>query len=226
MRWGIMRSSEGCLLYYITDRSILADDEPTRRRRLLEKIREATKAGVDYIQLREKDLPTRDLEALARESRKAIREVQELSPGPHPRATALLINSRTDVAMAVGASGVHLRSNDISPEDVRKTAHPGTSAFTCAVSCHSPEEVARAAEASATFAVFGPVFEKNFSEKTSTGLAQLHEACRANIPVLALGGVTLANANACLEAGAAGIAAIRLFQENNVAAVVEQLRRT
>src|SRR5271167_4199611 len=131
MRWGIMRASEGCLLYYITDRSILADDEPTRRRRLLEKIREATKAGVDYIQLREKDLPTRDLEALARESLKAIREVQELSPGPHPRATALLINSRTDVAMAVGASGVHLRSNDISPEDARKAAHPGTSAFTC-----------------------------------------------------------------------------------------------
>ena len=53
-----------CLLYYITDRTAFAGDEPTRRRCLLEKIREAASAGIDYIQLREKDLPTRDLESL------------------------------------------------------------------------------------------------------------------------------------------------------------------
>src|SRR5271168_548183 len=96
------------LLYYITDRTAFAADEPTRRRRLLEKIREAAIAGVDYIQLREKDLPTRDLESLAREAVSAIREALPTSRYPLP--TALLINSRTDVALAVEADGVHLRS--------------------------------------------------------------------------------------------------------------------
>ena len=60
--------AESCLLYYITDRTAFAGDEPTRRRRLLEKISEAARAGVDYIQLREKDLPARELESLAREA--------------------------------------------------------------------------------------------------------------------------------------------------------------
>src|SRR5450755_3340018 len=95
-----------CLLYYITDRTAFAPDEPTRRRRLLEKISEAARAGVDYIQLREKDLPTRDLESLAR---KAARIVAQLRTANRDLRTVLLINSRTDVALAVGADGVHLR---------------------------------------------------------------------------------------------------------------------
>src|SRR5215831_6870656 len=99
---------ERCLLYYITDRTAFAADEPTRRRRLLEKIAEAARAGVDYIQLREKDLTTRDLESLAREAIAVVRESRK------PTA-ALLINSRSDVALAVGAEGVHLRSDDVSP---------------------------------------------------------------------------------------------------------------
>ena len=87
-----------CLLYYITDRTAFAADEPTRRRRLLEKISEAARAGIDYIQLREKDLSTRDLESLAREAVIAIREAQKLATDLQPLATALLINSRIDVA--------------------------------------------------------------------------------------------------------------------------------
>ena len=63
---------DSCLLYYITDRTAFPGDEPSRRRRLLEKISEAARAGVDYIQLREKDLPTRDLESLAREAVRII----------------------------------------------------------------------------------------------------------------------------------------------------------
>src|SRR5277367_347638 len=108
-----------CLLYYITDRTAFAPDEPTRRRRLLEKIREAASAGVDYIQLREKDLPTRDLESLAREAATAIRENAQLRTENRELRTALLINTRTDVAVAVGAHGVHLRSKDVSPQEVR-----------------------------------------------------------------------------------------------------------
>jgi thiamine-phosphate pyrophosphorylase len=221
-----------CLLYYITDRSAFPGDEPTRRRRLLEKIAEATYAGVDYIQLREKDLPARDLESLAQE---AVRIVAQLRTENRELRTALLINSRTDIALAMGADGVHLRSEDVSPQEVKlvwqrhsecgagaPARENSTPTPLIAVSCHSPAEVAQAASSNASFAVFAPVFEKHGAKPA--GLTALHEACAANIPVLALGGITLENAHPCLEAGAAGIAAIRLFQDHNIAEVVKQLR--
>jgi thiamine-phosphate pyrophosphorylase len=220
--------ANSCLLYYITDRTAFAPDEPTRRHLLLNKIGEAARAGVDYIQLREKDLSTRDLESLARE---AVSTIAKLRAENREVRTALLINSRTDVALAVGAQGVHLRSDDVSPHEVRdlwKKCGAGIPARVSpqppqiAVSCHSPAEVAQAADGGATFAVFAPVFEKK--EASPAGLDALRQACKAKIPVLALGGVTLANANSCVEAGAAGIAAIRLFQENAVADIVRQLR--
>jgi thiamine-phosphate pyrophosphorylase len=91
-----------------------------------------------------------------------------------------------------------------------------------AVSCHSPAEVAHAAASHATFAVFAPVFEKRGA--APAGLVALQQACESNIPILALGGITLANASSCLAAGAAGIAAIRLFQDNDIAEVVRKLR--
>lgn len=224
--------AETCLLYYITDRTALPGDEETRRLHLLGKIEEAARAGVDYIQLREKDLPARDLEPLARAAAQVIAQLKTRNP---KLRTALLLNSRTDVAMAVGADGVHLRSDDVSPEEVRTMWHhyyecgAGTPARAnsprdpmIAVSCHSPAEVAQAAASNATFAVFAPVFEKTGS--MPAGLTLLREACTANIPVLALGGITLANAKSCLEAGAAGIAAIRLFQDHSIADVVQHLR--
>lgn len=93
------------------------------------------------------------------------------------------------------------------------------------VSCHFAGDVARAASEGADFAVFAPVFEKKDAPRTgSAGLDGLREACRQKIPVLALGGVTLTNARACIDAGATGIAAIRLFQENEIAEVVRHLR--
>jgi thiamine-phosphate pyrophosphorylase len=219
--------AESCLLYYITDRTAFAAGERTRR--LLEKISEATRAGVDYIQLREKDLHPRDLESLAKEAGSIIAKLRTENP---ELRTALLINSRTDIALAAHADGVHLRSDDISPEEVRavwKKRGVGVPARAnspqdpvIGVSCHSPEEVAQAAAGSASFAVFAPVFEKKDAQPA--GLDLLREACGANIPVLALGGVTLAKVQSCLEAGAAGIAAIRLFQENNIVEVTQRLR--
>ncbi|MGO9087351.1 MAG: thiamine phosphate synthase [Candidatus Sulfotelmatobacter sp.] len=226
--------AESCLLYYITDRTAFPGAEAARRRRLLEKIAEAARAGVDYIQLREKDLPARDLESLAGEAIRAIKETGKLATGNRQLATVLLINSRTDVALATGADGVHLRSDDISPQEVKKVWSCGRGRLArasspqvplIAVSCHSPAEAAQAAANGATLAVFAPVFEKKAAPTTSpTGLAMLEQACRASIPVLALGGVTLSNAQSCLAAGAAGIAAIRLFQENDIAEVVRILR--
>jgi thiamine-phosphate pyrophosphorylase len=226
--------AENCLLYYITDRSAFPGDESARGRHLLQKITEAARASVDYIQLREKDLPTRELESLAAE---AMRIIRQLRTENRELRTALLINSRTDVALAAAADGVHLPSNDISPAEVHtvwKRGACGAGTFAreispreplIAVSCHSLQEVAQASESAATFAVFGPVFEKKDARGVRvTGLDLLCQACDATIPVLALGGVTLQNAESCLEAGAAGIAAIRLFQENDVAAIVRRLR--
>src|ERR1700724_1350794 len=101
-----------CLLYYITGRSQFPGDEGARRRALLAKVAEAARAGIDYIQLREKDLSARELETLARQ---VVAAVRENSP-----STRLLINSRTDVALAAGADGVHLRADDVEPHEVRR----------------------------------------------------------------------------------------------------------
>jgi thiamine-phosphate pyrophosphorylase len=206
-------------LLYITDRKQFPGDEKARERALLAKIAEATRCGIDFIQLREKGLPARDLETLARAARLAIESREQ--------KTALLINSRSDIALACGAAGVHLPANDLLPSEVRKIwAKAGQATRpSITVSCHSADDVARAASEGADFAVFAPVFGKKDAPHTSpAGLDGLREACRQKIPVLALGGVTLANGRACLEAGATGIAAIRLFQENDIADVVRQLK--
>lgn len=220
--------ADRCLLYYITDRTQFPGDETAQRRVLLAKIAEAARAGVDYIQLREKDLNARELEQLARE---AAHVVQELRTENRELRIHLLINSRTDIAIAVGADGVHLRSDDVSPGEVRRVwalsgADVPTREKPCiAVSCHDRGDVDRAQSQCADFAVFAPVFDKRDRPATQpTGLAALHEACRARIPVLALGGVTLDNADSCMNAGAAGIAAIRLFQENRIEDIVRALR--
>ncbi len=203
------------LLYYITDRKQFPGDENSRRRALLAKIAEAARCGVDFIQLREKDLSSRQLEALAQD---AVRTVRENSS-----RTRLLINSRTDLALACRAHGVHLRSEDVLPSAVRAAwRHSLSSAPAITVSCHSPAEVAGAAAETADFAVFAPVFEKQGA--SAAGLDALRAACAHPIKVLALGGVTLENARACVEAGAAGVAGIRLFQENEVSRVVGALR--
>lgn len=197
------------LLYYISDRTQFPGDEASRCRQLLDKIAKAASAGVDYIQLREKDLPARHLESLAREAVEAVRNSK----------TKLLINSRTDIALACGAHGVHLRSEDISVADARKVASNAPN-WLVSVSCHAAADVIRAHNAD--FVVFAPVFEKG--DATPAGVDSLREACTLGVPVLALGGVTLANARQCLDAGAAGVAGIRLFQQGDMSETVKRLR--
>jgi thiamine-phosphate pyrophosphorylase len=207
------------LLYYITDRMQFPGDELERREQLLQNVTEAAGCGVEYIQLREKDLPSRALETLAREAMERIR-----ASGGKAR---LLINSRTDIALAAGAAGVHLRSNDILPEEVRKIWRTtgNTSEPIVAVSCHTVAAVEAAEQSGANFVVFGPVFGKKEAPAIGdAGLELLQTVCRRGIPVFALGGVTADNASRCMGAGAEGIAGIRIFQENNVAAIVAKLR--
>jgi thiamine-phosphate pyrophosphorylase len=226
-------------LYYITDRTQFPGNGASRRERLLEQIAQASRAGIDYIQLREKDLPARELESLARE---AVRRVKESGLQPGASRTLILINSRSDIALAAGADGVHLRAGDIAAGDARNLfAQAGVERPLIAVSCHSPEEVRLAESQGADFVVMGPVFEsdvvpgkarRSTERDSKAGLDRLRQACASRLaaaertPVLALGGVTLHNFSQCLAAGAAGVAGIRLFQENDLSALVPTFRES
>ena len=206
------------LLYYITDRRSFAGNDADQRVALLRRVGEAARAGVDCVQLREKDLGSADLELLARE---ALRQVRANSA-----AAKLLINSRVDVALAVGVDGVHLPANSPAVSAIRKEWMQQSDCDpVIAVSAHTIGDVQRAVEDRASFAVLAPIFEKAATGANGIGPDVLREACASSsIPVLALGGVTLGNARACLEAGASGIAGIRLFQEGAVSRTVDALR--
>jgi len=218
---------------YITDRSQFPGGEAERRSRLLETIRECAAAGVDYIQLREKDLTGRELEQLAREALAAVRAAG---------AARLLINHRTDVALAVGADGVHLTGTDIAVPDARAVAAEvrAGGGFLVAVSCHSAEEVRQAEAAGADFVVLAPIFEKvkekraapgGEARREGIGLEELRRAAQNRTPssgarpLFALGGVDAERAPLCAAAGAAGVAGIRLFQqEPDLTGLLRRLR--
>jgi thiamine-phosphate pyrophosphorylase len=229
--------AKSSLLYYITDSKAFPGDGSSCRQRLLRKISEAATAGVDYIQLRERDLSSHEIEVLARDAMDRIASARPAAGSRKPK-TCLLINSRTDVALAVGADGVHLPAGDVSVTVARGVWDLAAATLPVnrgdenrnetpiiSISCHSIQDVADAAAAKADLALFAPVFGKESSPQTkATGLEELRAACGSQIPVLALGGISLENARSCLNAGAAGIAAIRLFQENDVSLVVAALR--
>lgn len=182
------------LRYAITDGS--AGSNPAF---VLERIGRWLHVGIELIQIREKDLPARELVGLTR---------QALSL-PNPWGTRFLVNDRSDVALACGAAGVHLRANSVPPAVLRKVLPPG---FLIGVSCHNAEEVASVA--GADLIVVAPVFPPRSKQGglPTLGLEGLRSLCaQAAVPVLALGGITEANAASCLHAGAAGVAGISTF---------------
>ena len=172
--------------YYVTDR---------RQGDVLLYVERAIRDGIEMIQVREKDLPARELYEL-------VNQIHDLASGTKTR---VLVNDRLDVALTAGIDGVHLPSNGLPPNRVRPLVK------LLGVSTHALSEAVEAEKAQADFILFGPVFDS--PGKTAVGLDPLKQVVSSvRIPVLAIGGITVANSAEVLKAGAAGIAGIRLFQ--------------
>jgi thiamine-phosphate pyrophosphorylase len=206
------------LRYAITSRRLFPGDDAQQQNALIRQCDRWGTEGIDFIQLREKDLPAAYLANLARQIVEALQATRS--------STKLLINSRSDVAIATAADGVHLTAApaELAAAQIRQLyAFAALRPPVISISCHSLSEVERGRQSDVDAILFGPVFEKSSGEKSSggqriadgVGLEQLHAACAAAgpIPLYALGGVDRKTAPACLAAGAAGVAGIRLFHD-------------
>jgi len=199
-------------LCYITDRHQLPPAS------LLLRIKEAVHAGLDLVQIREKDLPTPELLEL-------VAAAVEATGRGESAASRIVVNDRLDVAWAAGAQGVHLGTRSLPAQVVRGMV---SSDFLVGVSCHSLQEAVAAESAGADYLVLGPVFEtpSKLAFGPPLGLGTVQEVTsRIRIPVLALGGITRERVRACREAGASGVAGIRIFQKcASLGALVTELR--
>jgi len=184
------------ILYAISDRTLFPD-----RDAFLQASRTLMEAGLDWLQVREKDLSDREVLTLAR-------NLVEASSGTRTR---VLVNGRFDVALAAGAAGVHLTSSGMPTQSVRRQA---PAPFLILRSTHHVEEVRRAEGEGADAVTFGPVFPTPSKARYGppVGLERLAEARRASgIRILGLGGIVARDVPRVLDAGADGIAAIRFF---------------
>lgn len=205
-------------LYAITDRRLLGNTEPERQAALMEQVRQWAKENIDYIQIREKDLAPAELGRLAE---KIIRFMSRENP-----TTRILLNGPPEIALHAGADGIHLPGN--APFEAASQARSlfdsaGREAIV-SYACHTRDEVLKVREESQrnplattenTLLLYAPIFEKITAEGKlpGQGLDALKSAVEAagNIPLFALGGITRENASLCIQAGAAGIAGIRIF---------------
>lgn len=166
-------------------------------------------AGVDWIQIREKDLSTRALEDLVRRA---------VSRGGSSR---ILVNDRLDVALACGAAGVHLPADGLPVDAVRRSFPTG---LMVGVSTHTEREAETAAKMGADFIVFGPVFATASKPGVRpVGLRALAEVVAENpLPVFALGGITAHNVEEVAGTGVAGVAGISAFQNEQSLMALQQ----
>lgn len=193
------------ILCLVTDRRRLAGDVPfeAARRCCRSQAEYAVAAGVDWIQVRERDLPASELAAL-------VNDVVQIARGS---PTRVLVNDRADVALASGADGVHLRADSIAATRVRSLLPPGSLVG---------QSVHRAAEAAACqsvdYLIAGTIFPtvSKPSNHATTGIDGLARIVRASsVPVLAIGGIGVHAVRRIAETGAAGVAAIGLFLDES-----------
>ena len=216
------------LLCYVTDRrSLPVANTADLIAALTRRIAEVAAAGVDWVQIREKDLAARDLAALTRQALLSAAK----SSGKSSFTTRVLVNDRLDVAIAERAGGVHLGEKSLPVAEARRLAASAQQrqaideSFLIGASCHSLESAQAAQRDGADYIFFGPIFPtpSKAAFGAPQGIAKLAEVCRTvSIPVLAIGGITMQNAASCISASAARIAAIRLFQ--HAANTIEDIR--
>ncbi len=186
------RSPSSWGLYLVTDR------RQTAGRDLAEVVERALAGGVRAVQVREKDLTTKELYRLA----------EVLLARARARGAALLVNDRVDVALALGADGVHLGRRSLPPAAARQLLGAGR---LIGVSCHSVADVREAAQGGADFAVLGPIYATPSKARYGAPLspAVLQPAREASaIPIIAIGGIGAARVPEVVSAGARGVAVI------------------
>ena len=196
--------------YLIGDRTCCAG------RSLASALGQACRAGVRAVQVREKDLSTPDLLALAREVQAELGSLQPV----------LTVNSNLEVAAACGAQGVHLPESAMPVREAREALPSGT---LIGRSTHGTESARAAETEGADFVTFGPVYDtpSKAGYGPPTGLQALAEAAESvTIPVFALGGVTPGRTRSCLEAGAYGVAAISaVLSQPDIPAAVRKFEK-
>lgn len=197
-------------LYLITDRKLIKHYAS-----LITVVKEALKGGARAIQLREKDLGTRELLKLAYKMRELTKKYN----------AKLFINDRLDIALASGADGVHLTQNSIPVDAVRNAVH--ASRFSIGVSTHSLKEAVEAEKKGADFITLGPVYRTPSKLKYGAplGIEALKKVSKKiKIPVFAIGGVKISKVNELRNAGAYGVAVIsEIFRAEDIKVRTEEL---
>lgn len=209
----------------MTDRrSLHVDASQSHQSALARCIERAVSAGLDWVQIREKDLPARNLLEVTRTAIGFCKTTSAQSK------TRILVNDRFDVAWAAGAAGVHSGENSLPIRvlvEARRACLPPN--FLVGASCHSLGGAINTTEGGADYLFFGPIFDTPSKARFGPpqGVAKLARICSAvSIPVIAIGGITIENVRQCRQAGAAGIAAIRLFQQDgDIAGIAGKLRQ-
>jgi thiamine-phosphate diphosphorylase len=186
------------------------------RAALLDRLTAAASAGATMVHIRERQLDDRQL----------LEFIQQVIVAVTPAGTRVVVNERTDLALAAGADGVHLKSDAVPAEDVRGLVPPP---FIVGRSVHSEREAQWVAGSGACdYLLFGTVFRSRSKpdDHPVAGIEALERVCRSvSTPVLAIGGVSIERAAAVAAAGAAGIAAISMFSEaGDVDSTVRALR--
>lgn len=210
--------SQAKLIYLITSGHTHPQTTPSSKEFLdiLRLIEVAVTAGVDLIQIREKQLTARTLFDLSASA-------AGITQGSRSQ---LLVNDRADIAVGSGADGVHLAANSIAPQIIRATFGND---LLIGASTHSIEQVCAAETSSADFVVLGPIFKTaskvEYGDPIGTDALQKAADRLPTFPVLAIGGVTTALAKECLRAGAHGIAAIGMLNDRQkLPGIVTELR--